>query len=83
MKYFLKPRALRNLKKFPRDTQKRILDKLDFYVRTDNPLAFAERLAVRHYGDWKFVIGDYRVLFDVSGDTLVILKIGHRRDIYK
>jgi mRNA interferase RelE/StbE len=27
-------------------------------------------------------IGDYRVLFSVSGDTIFILKVGHRRSIY-
>jgi len=27
-------------------------------------------------------VGDYRVLFSISGDTIFILKVGHRRSIY-
>jgi mRNA interferase RelE/StbE len=27
-------------------------------------------------------IGDYRVIFDIDGENIVILRIGHRRDIY-
>jgi mRNA interferase RelE/StbE len=35
------------------------------------------------YGDWRFRIGDYRVLFDVEKDTASILKLGDRKEIYK
>jgi mRNA interferase RelE/StbE len=28
-------------------------------------------------------VGDYRVVFDLDGENLVILRIGHRKDIYK
>lgn len=27
--------------------------------------------------------GDYRVIFDETGDTLTILAVGHRREIYR
>jgi len=29
------------------------------------------------------LIGDYRVIFDVDGDNIVILRIGHRKSIYR
>ncbi|WP_457554830.1 type II toxin-antitoxin system RelE family toxin [Candidatus Pyrohabitans sp.] len=29
------------------------------------------------------MIGDYRVIFDVDGDNIVILRIGHRKSIYR
>lgn len=32
--------------------------------------------------NYRFRIGDYRVVFDVKGDTLIILTLGNRRDIY-
>ena len=34
-------------------------------------------------GQWRLRIGDYRVLFDVENDCAFILKIGHRREVYK
>jgi len=55
--------------------------------------AIEERLAVQPeiYGKplqrtlkgyWKFRIGNYRVIFKVSGCDILILGIIHRRDVY-
>ncbi|MBU7028007.1 MAG: type II toxin-antitoxin system RelE/ParE family toxin [Theionarchaea archaeon] len=32
---------------------------------------------------YRFRIGDCRVIFDIDGKTLVILRIGHRKRIYR
>jgi len=34
-------------------------------------------------GQYRFRIGDYRVVFDIEGDTLFVLDVGHRKDIYR
>ncbi len=83
MDYYLKPSALKDLRSLTREIQKRILQKLDFYTHTDNPLKFAERLRYPELGEFKFRMGDYRIIFDVENGKIIILKIGHRRDIYK
>ncbi|KKR37618.1 MAG: Addiction module toxin, RelE/StbE family, partial [Parcubacteria group bacterium GW2011_GWC2_40_31] len=31
---------------------------------------------------WRYRVGDYRILFDINGDKIIILKIGHRKNIY-
>ncbi|TKB76764.1 MAG: hypothetical protein E8D45_05755 [Nitrospira sp.] len=28
-------------------------------------------------------MGDYRVVFDLVGEEIVVLRVGHRREIYK
>ncbi len=28
-------------------------------------------------------VGDYRIIFDIIRDTIIILKIGHRKNVYK
>ena len=48
-----------------------------------NPLQFAERLTNFDFGEYRFRIGDYRVSFDIENNTVKILKIGHRKDVYK
>ena len=83
MDYYLKPSAIQNLKKLPWVIQKRIFSKLDFYTKTENPLRFAEALKDRTLGDFRFRIGEHRVIFDVKKDKIIILKIGHRKDIYR
>ncbi len=83
MRLIFSDQALKNLKKLDRTTQRRILEKLEFYSRQEAPFKFAERLVDNSYGQWRFRIGDYRALCDVRGNEIIILKIGHRREIYK
>lgn len=28
-------------------------------------------------------VGDYRIIFDIIRDTIIVLKIGHRKNIYE
>jgi mRNA interferase RelE/StbE len=34
-------------------------------------------------GYYRIRTGDYRVVFAVEGDTIVIMQVGHRKDIYE
>lgn len=49
----------------------------------DNPLQYAERLTNPELGGYRFRIGDYRVIFDIEGNDIVVLRTGHRKEIYK
>jgi len=85
MEYYFRPSALRDLKQLPKPAQRRIFNKLDFYTKSNNPLKFAEALKDRALGDFRFRIGDYRVIFDFDykKNIIIILTIGHRKDIYR
>ena len=76
-------RAFRQLSRLERNLQERIVEKLEFYCSQDRPLQFAEKLQDPRFGQWRFRIGEYRALFDVETETILILAVGHRRDIYK
>ncbi|MFA7308711.1 MAG: type II toxin-antitoxin system RelE/ParE family toxin [Patescibacteria group bacterium] len=68
------------------------IQKLDFVVRKRidktlvrnlaDPYRHAERLLDPELGTFKFRIGDYRVFFDIVGECIIVLKAGHRRDVY-
>lgn len=66
--------------------QKRILDKLQFFEASINPLQFAKKL-VGCENRYRFRIGDYRVIVakkdEISLVILVILKVAHRREVYE
>jgi mRNA interferase RelE/StbE len=49
----------------------------------NNPLQYAERLTDPELGGYRFRIGDYRVIFDIEGNDIVVLRAGHRKEIYK
>jgi mRNA interferase RelE/StbE len=67
------------------------LDSLGEKVRTQ-VLRKIERLKSGLHGNIKHLrradvayrlrTGDYRILFDVEGDVIVIRRIGHRRNVY-
>ncbi|KKS32117.1 MAG: Addiction module toxin, RelE/StbE family [Candidatus Amesbacteria bacterium GW2011_GWA2_42_12] len=73
----------KQFKKLDNQTKKRVLEKLDFWVSSGSPLEFAENLHDFELGSYRFRIGDYRVTFDVEDKTIVVLAVGHRREIYK
>ena len=75
--------SLKDLKKLDKQIQKRIVQKLEFYVSQSDPLQSADKITDPSFGEWRFRIGDYRILFDVKEKRIIILKIGHRREIYK
>lgn len=83
MKIIFSESAFRQLSKLEKSIQKRIIDKLDFYASQNNPLEFSEKLTESKFGQWRYRIGDYRILFDVNIGRIVILKIGHRKNIYE
>lgn len=85
MDYYFKPSALRNLKKLPKSIQKRIIKKLDFYINSKTPLKFAKSLSNNEFGEFRFRMGTYRILFDYDFNQkiIIVLAIGHRKDIYK
>lgn len=86
MKYRLvfKPTALKDLKKLPKTLQRRIKEKMEFYLARAEPLDYAVELAGdKKSGEYRFRVGDYRIVFDRQKNTLTVLYIEHRRGVYK
>lgn len=50
-----------------------------------NPRVHGKGLVDNHSGEWRYRIGDYRVLCEIRDNELVVLtiEIGHRRETYK
>lgn len=83
MRYAFTAHALKDLKKLSPEVKKRVMEKLEFFIASNTPLAFIEHLTNNEIGSYRFRIGDYRVIFDLEDDILVVLKVGHRREIYR
>ena len=76
-------RAERDFRQLSPEIQKRIIEKLNFFLAAKNPLAFSTRLSDTKIGGWRFRVGDWRMVIDVQDETIIILRIGHRREIYR
>jgi len=47
------------------------------------PETYGKPLQKTLKGYWKLRVGDYRVVFKVSGDDILILGIIHRKEVYR
>ena len=74
-------RAIRDLESLNKQIQNRIVNKLKEYA--EEPIKYAHKLTNPEIGTYRFRIGDYRVVFDIENKAVVILRIGHRKHIYK
>ena len=83
MKYELvyTQRAEIDIEKLERKVKDRIGKTLLRYK--EEPLRYAEKLSDPVLGEYRFRIGDYRGIFDVRGNEIVVLRVGHRREIYR
>jgi mRNA interferase RelE/StbE len=76
-----------DLARLGKSVASRIVDKLEFFASTDSPLAFAKKLKDSTCGSYRFRIGDYRAIFDIDTKgrvlVLMILRIKHRREVYR
>ena len=82
-KLIVKPSAVRDLESLDADIRKRILKKLTWFISQNNPLSFARHLTNSDMGEYRFRIGDWRIVFDVSNETIIIVVIDKRDTIYK
>lgn len=74
-------RAAKDIQGLDPKTKERVRKALLRYE--NDPLRHAERLTQSKLGSYRFRIGDYRVVFDLEGEELVVLRVGHRSEIYK
>ncbi len=78
-------RALKDLKKLDRHTAALILG----WVRknlegTENPRLHGKGLTANRSGQWRYLVGDYRLLAEIQDAvvTILVLHIGHRSEVY-
>ena len=76
----LRPRAEKDLRNLQRQEQSRIIEKLR--VATDDLHGDIKRL-VQFQPSYRLRVGDYRVLFEVESDKIVVYRILHRREAYR
>ena len=73
------------MKKLGRPAQREILKYLDERIATEeDPRRFGKALRGELAGLWRYRVGDYRMICSLKeGQMLVlVLRVGHRRDVY-
>ncbi|WP_447977308.1 type II toxin-antitoxin system RelE family toxin [Candidatus Nitrospira bockiana] len=79
----LRPASGRDLAKLPLDIRSRVTDVL-FALEHDPRPPGVTKLAGGH-DVWRVRVGSYRILFEIDdpAQTVLVLRIAHRRDAYR
>jgi len=85
MKYRIEfsPTAERQFKKLLKEVQARLKHRID--ILAENPFPRGVRKLSAEEDLYRLRIGDYRIIYQVQGKALLILilKLGHRKNVYR
>ena len=73
------PEAERSLARLSPDVRKRVMKKIE---RLRNDLAGDVKRLSDFEPEWRLRVGDWRVLFDLEGQSIVIWRVVHRSAAY-
>lgn len=78
-----RPSALRRFKKLPADIRRRLSLALDALTR--EPFPPGVKKLMNEENVYRVRVGDYRILYSVDGQELLILvlRVGHRKEVYR
>lgn len=79
------PRAQKQIRKFDKSISELILRWV--YKNLDgctNPRQHGKALTANHAGQWRYRVGDYRLIAEIQDEEIVILilSVGHRKEVY-
>ncbi len=74
-----KPRAIRDLRAIDRAQARRIIEKTRSLK--DDLAGDVKRLTTAT-PEFRLRVGDYRILFEIEGDKVVVYRVRHRKDAY-
>lgn len=75
----------KQLRKLDKQTQALVMGWIEKnLVGTTNPRLYGKPLTANRSGQWRYRIGDYRLLAEIQDDKVIILllAVGHRKNIY-
>lgn len=80
----ISPYAVRDFKRLPKIIVARV-DRAILKLRDNPHIPSIRFLKHSKLADFRIRVGDYRILFDIdeSRKIIIILRVGHRKDIYR
>ena len=76
------PAAERQLRRFDPQVRRRVQAAIDLLASNPRPPKAIQ--LVGGAGEWRVRTGDYRIIYDIQDDHMIVLvlRVGHRRDTY-
>lgn len=80
------PQVVKTLEKMDKYTKRIIVEWIEKnLVGCEDPRVHGKPLSSDRAGQWRYRIGDYRIIAKIEDEKLIVLviTIGHRREVYK
>ena len=77
--------AKKQLKKLDRHITSLIIGWIEKNLQySENPRQYGKSLVANKSGQWRYRIGDYRLICEIHDEeiTILVLEVGHRKNIY-
>jgi mRNA interferase RelE/StbE len=75
-----KPRAVKDLQDLSLENRRRIAGKI---AALENDLSGDVKRLTSFTPEYRLRVGDYRVLFEIEGQRVIIYRVVHRREAYR
>ena len=75
-----KPRALKDLQSLPLRERKRIFARIE---KLQHNLAGDVKKLANFSPDYRLRVGEYRALFAIEAETVIIYRVMHRKEAYR
>lgn len=76
----LKPRAVKDLAVLSKDDRNRLLSRIE---NLENNLSGDVKRLTDFTPEFRLRVGNYRILFEVNLDRVIIYRVTHRKDTYR
>lgn len=74
-------RARQDIEKLDRVTKRKLKRAIERF--SQKPLFYARKMVSSRVGQHRWRAGNYRIIFDISGKRIEVLRVGHRREVYR
>ena len=75
--------ARKDFKKLTTVVRHQLFKKLTHFAALDDIKTVAKKLHNHDAGEYRLRVGNFRIIFDLDKHCIVVLRIQHRKDVYR
>lgn len=75
--------ACKDIEKVDMTVKKQLYKKLSYFKELSDIKVVAKKLHNSSIGEYRLRVGNFRIIFDLDKHTMIILRIQHRKDVYR
>ncbi len=75
--------ATRDIKTLDTTVKRQLYKKFLYFQSLDDIKVVAKKLQNSKAGEYRLRVGSFRIIFDLDKHTIVVLRVQHRKDVYR